>query len=141
VSLENVDLHRRAIAAVNARDIEAFVSLCAPDAEFHSVFAVVGGAVYRSPDGMRQWFADIEDTWADGVRIEPHEYFDLGDDTLLFHVLHARGRNSGIEVAMPVAHVFRWRDGLFVRWKSFRHREDALTELRVSEGALKPIAP
>ena len=131
-------MHRRAIAAVNARDEEAFIALCAPDAEFHSVFAAVGGAVYRKPEGMRQWFRDIQDTWA-GLRIEPHEYFDLGDQTLLFHVLHGRGRNSGIEVAMPVAHVFRWRDGLFTQWKSYRHRADALLELGVSESDLTPI--
>jgi ketosteroid isomerase-like protein len=131
LSRENVELHRRAITAVNAHDIEAFIALCAPNAEFHSVFAAVGGAVYRKPDGMRRWFRDIEETWADGLRIEPHAYFDLGEHTLLFHVLHGRGRQSGVEVAMPVAHVFTWRDGLFVHWKSYMHREDALGDLGV----------
>jgi ketosteroid isomerase-like protein len=141
MSRENVELHRRAIAAVNTRDIEAFVALCAPEAEFQSVFAAVGGAIYRKPEGMRRWFRDVEDTWADGLRIEPHAYFDLGERTLLSHVLHGRGRRSSIDTAMPVAHVFTWREGLFVHWKSYLHKEDALRELGVSEHELEPIEP
>jgi hypothetical protein len=42
---------------------------------------------------------------------------------------------------MPVAHVFRWRDGLFVHWKSYIHREDPLSELGTSEEELEPIEP
>lgn len=141
ISEQNVELHRRAIAAVNAHDIDAFVALCAPDAEFQSVFAAVGGAVYRKREGMRQWFRDLADTWTDGVRIEPHEYFDLGERTLLVHVVHGRGRHSSMDVAMPVAHVFTWHGGLFVHWKSYMHREDALRELGVSEQELEPIEP
>ena len=42
---------------------------------------------------------------------------------------------------MPVAHVFRWRDGLAIYFKAYVHREDALTDLGVSEDQLEPISP
>ena len=43
--------------------------------------------------------------------------------------------------AMPVAHVFRWRNGLAIYFKAYSHREDALRDLGVSEDDLEPITP
>jgi ketosteroid isomerase-like protein len=141
VSRENVELQRRYIAAFNARDVEAFIARCDQNIEFHSVFAAVGGAVYHGHDGLRTWHRDFEDTWGGEIRLEPEAYFDLGDHTLGFYVLHGRGRHSGAEVAMPMAHVVRWADGLAIYAKSYTHQEDALSDLGVSEDELEAIDP
>jgi ketosteroid isomerase-like protein len=138
---QNVELHRRAIEAYNARDTEAFVALCDPQIEVHSVFAAPGGAVYHGHDGVRQWHRDLEEAWGDDFRVEPEAFFDLGEDALVFSVLHGHGRQSGVEVAMPNAQVARMRDGLIVYMKVYIHREDALSDLGVSENALEPIGP
>jgi hypothetical protein len=37
--------------------------------------------------------------------------------------------------------VFRWRDGLGVYWKAYVNREDALSDLGVSEDELERIEP
>jgi hypothetical protein len=68
-------------------------------------------------------------------------YFDLGEHTLAFDVLHGRGRHSGAEVALPGAAVTRWRDRQCVYFKAYAHREEALGDLGVSEDALELIAP
>jgi ketosteroid isomerase-like protein len=138
---ENVELHRRIAEAFNAHDREAFVALCDPDIEWNSVFAAVGGATYQGYDGIREFFADFEEAWGEAFSVEVEAYFDLGEETLAFVVLHGSGRQSGAEVAMPVAHLMRWRDGLAVYFKAYLHREDALADLGVSEDALEPIAP
>jgi hypothetical protein len=90
---------------------------------------------------MRRWQRDFDDAWGDEIRIEPEVYFDLGEQTLAFHVMHGRGRQSGAEVAMPIATVYRWRDGLLVYWKGYVQREDAVSDLGVSEDELEPIEP
>jgi ketosteroid isomerase-like protein len=141
VSRHNVELHRRAVEAFNARDIEALIALSDRSIEFHSAFAAVGGAIYHGHDEVRVWLADLEDTWGEEFRVEPEAFFDLGEQTLLFYVLHGRGRQSGAKVVMPVAQVLRWRDGLNVYSKVYIHREDALRDMGVSEDALEPIAP
>ena len=142
MSQENVELHRRTIETFNARDVEAFVALCEPQIEFHSTFAAVGGGVYHGHDGLRRWFRDFEDVWGDDFQIEAEVYFDLGEQTLLFYVLHGRGKQSGADVALPTAVVARWRDdGLCVYFKAYADREDALRDLGVSAEALEPIAP
>jgi hypothetical protein len=141
----NVELARRSAAAFNARDIEAFIAYCDPSIELHSAlasaFEAVGGAVYHGHDGLRRWHRDADEVFGDEVRAEPEAYFDLGEHTLTFAVLHARGRHSGAEVGMPVATVARWHNGLMVYFNGYVHREDALRDLGVSEDELEPIEP
>jgi ketosteroid isomerase-like protein len=139
MSRENVELHQRFVDAFNARDIEAVIAYCDPAIEFHSAFAAVGGGVYHGHAGMRSWHRDFEDIWGTQVRVDVERYFDLGERVLAFYVLHGSGRHSGVAVAMPNAVVARWRDGLIVHFQVYPHREDALTDLGVSEHELEPI--
>jgi SnoaL-like domain len=142
MSERNVELTRGFIEAFNARDIGAVVALCDPSVELNSTFAAVGGAVYHGHDGVRRWHRDFEEVWGDEIRTEPEAYFDLGEQTLFFGVLHGRGQHSSAEVAMPTsAAVFTWRDGLMVYLKGYADREEALRDLGVSEDELEPIDP
>jgi ketosteroid isomerase-like protein len=138
VSEQNVQLHRRLIEAYNARDTEAFIALCDPQIEVHSVFAAPGGTDYRGHDGVRRWHQDLAEAWAGGFRVEPEAFFDFGDDTLMFGVLHGREPQSGVEVEMPNAQVVTLRDGLVTYLKVYMHREDALRDLGVSAEDLPP---
>jgi hypothetical protein len=83
----------------------------------------------------------LEEALGDEIRVEPEAYFDLGEQTLAFVVLHGRGRRSGVETSMRLAQVMRWRDGLCVYWKYYVDREEALGELGVAEDDLEPIDP
>ena len=141
MSERNVELYRRIVEAFHARDVEAFIAYLDPSVEYHSAITVPGGAVYRGHDGVRKYFADFKDAWADEFRVEPEAFFALGEQTLMFYLVHGRGQQSGAEVAMPGAQVCRWRDGLVVYAKAHVHREEALRDLGVSEDMLEPIAP
>jgi ketosteroid isomerase-like protein len=141
VSRENVELHRRFNEAFNAHDLEAFNAFFDPGAEFRSLFAAVGGAVYRGHADVPRYFRDLADAFGDEIRVEPEAYFDLGEKTLAFMVLHARGRHSAADVAMRGAQVIAWRAGLLVYWESYADRHDALRDLGVCEDELQPIAP
>jgi ketosteroid isomerase-like protein len=135
----NVEVNRRFIEAYNAHDAEPLIACCDPSIEFHSVYEAVGG-VYHGHDGMREFLRDLADTW-ETRRMQPEAFFDLGEHTLAFYVLHGQGRHSGMEVAMPIAAVARWRNGLMMYWKSYVDREEALSDLGVSEDELEPIEP
>ena len=141
MSEQNVELHRREIEAFNARDIQAFISLSDPQIEFYSAMTTPGGAVYHGRDGLRKWLGDLEDAWGDELRVEPEAFFDVGEHTLAFQVLHGRGRQSGAEVALPGAALARWREGLLVYLKVYLQREEALKDLGVSVYKVEPIAP
>jgi ketosteroid isomerase-like protein len=137
-----MNLHRRLVEAFNRHDIEAFIACLDPRVEYHSAITVPGGAVYHGHDGVRKYFGDFKDAWGDEFRVEPEAFFDLGEQTLLFYLVHGRGQQSGAAVAMPGAQVCRgWRDGLMVYAKVYVHREDALRDLGVAEDDLVPITP
>ena len=140
MSQQNVELHRRALDAYNARDIEAFIEIADPDIEFHSAFAEIGG-VYRGHNDLRKLQGDLDDAWGDDRYVESEAYFDLGEQTLLFQVIRVRGRQSGAEVELPSANLMRWRDGRCVYGTMYSNREDALRDLGISEDELEPIAP
>jgi ketosteroid isomerase-like protein len=137
----NLELMRRFVEAFNARDAQAIIALSDPSIEYHAALGTaVGGGVFHGHDGLLELFRAIEDVW-DELRIEPEAYFELGEHALVFAAQYGRGRQSGAEVAMPIAGVVRWRDGLIVYAKGYPRREDALRELGVTEHELEPIPP
>jgi ketosteroid isomerase-like protein len=137
----NVEILRRLTDAYNARDIETFIAYCDPGIELSAALAAAVGAVYHGHDGVRSWHRDLEEAWGDDIRVEVEAYFDLGEHTLSFLTLHGRGRHSGAEVAMPLAQVARWRDGLMIYFNAYTQRQEALRDLGVSEAELEPIEP
>jgi ketosteroid isomerase-like protein len=142
MSRENVELHRRLIEAFNAHDAEALIACTDPSVEFHpALVALAGGTAFRGHDGMRSWFADLEDTLGDEMRVEPTAFFDLGEQTLMIYALRGRGRLSGAEVTSHFTQVARWRDNLLVYAKVYTERDEALKDLGVSEDEVEPIDP
>jgi ketosteroid isomerase-like protein len=140
--MSNVEIARAFTEAFNAHDVESLISCCDPSVEFHSTFAAVGGAVYHEHDGVRRWHRDIEEAWGEGIRSEPEAFFDLGETTLVYFALHGRGKQSGADVTLSAAAVVRFSgDGRIAYYKAYIHREDALSDLGVSDDALEPIAP
>src|SRR5688572_15739453 len=129
MSERNIQLHRRANEAFNTRDVEDFLAYCDPEIELES--SVTG--FHRGHDGVRTWHRDLSDAFGEDLRVEPEAYFDLGERTLSFHVLHGRGQHSGAAVVTPAAHLCSWRDGLIVYFKGYRRlnwkRDEVLRDL------------
>ena len=104
MSQENVEACRRAFDALGTRrDTEAGLPYIDPEIELRS--AIIGGAegtIYRGHDGVRMWMAESDVTWAE-LRLEADEFRDLGEDVLMIGRLHAKGRESGVEIESPIA--------------------------------------
>jgi ketosteroid isomerase-like protein len=136
----NVVLLRRLVEAYSARDIEVFIACCDPRIEFHAAWSVPGGTIYHGHNALRGWHQQHEDAWEE-IRAEPEAFYDLGDQTIVFATLHARGRQSGAKVTMFNALVAKWQNGLCVELRAYADRKEALMDLGISEDTLEPIAP
>jgi ketosteroid isomerase-like protein len=126
MSQENVDLVRRALEAFPRGDMDEMLSYMDPEGELHS--AIVGGAEgvsYRGHEGFRRWYADSFESFEE-LSNEWSEFRDLGDRVLVFGRIHARGRESGLEIDSPTGWVFTVRNGKLVRAEGFLSREAAL---------------
>ena len=141
MSEQNIELHRRLNEVFNARDVDAYLAFCDPQIELHTAVTGPGPAVYHGHDGVRKWHTEIADAFGGEIRVEPEAFFDVGEHTISFHVLHGRGQQSGADVATPAAHLCRWREGRIVYFKGYLQREDAFRDLGVSIEAFEEIAP
>ena len=133
MSQENVELVRRAFDAINRRMVEEALEFIDPEGELHS--AIVGGAegnVYRGHDGFRRWFADSYESFEE-LQTELTELRDLGDRVIAFGHIHARGRESGLELDSPTGWVFTVRGGRVVKAEGFLSRTAALAAAGLSE--------
>src|SRR5271166_446336 len=122
---ENARLVERAIAAINARDIERYLACCTENVKLETPLAAVGG-VYEGIDGIRRYFTDIEDAAPD-FRIELDGVQEVDSKRVLaFLHISSTGRASGIPMAMPLTNVYDVIDGKISRIRIFLDRQEAL---------------
>jgi ketosteroid isomerase-like protein len=129
---ENARLVERAIAAINARDIEGYLACCTEDVKLETPVAAVGG-VYEGTDGIRRYFADIEEAGPD-FRIELDGVEEVDSKRVLgFLRFSSTGRASGIPLAAPLANVYDLVDGKISHVRIFLDRQEALKAVGLEE--------
>src|ERR1039458_9948582 len=102
---EHARLVERAIAAINARDIEGYLACCTENVKLETPMAAVGG-VYEGIDGIRRFLTDVEDAAPD-FRIELDGVEEVDSKRVLaFMRTSSTGRASGIRLAADQANVY-----------------------------------
>lgn len=132
MSQENVEIVRLFIAALNRGDwAAALTDFIHDDVEIDwSRSPAPYRGIYRGRQGAMR-FAELGDVWEE-ARIEAAEFIDAGDEVLVPHVVHLRGRD-GIEVKVRATYVYTMRDGLCARWRIYQEHGDALEASGLSE--------
>jgi ketosteroid isomerase-like protein len=132
MSQENVELVRQGFARWNEGDYDFFFNSAAPDIELLSRFGSLTGEPYRGHEGVREWLADIQqsferfDLWLDDVR-------DLGDEVLAIGGLNLRARGSGLDMKEPMGWVLEFRDGRVARMRFYARPAEALEAVGLRE--------
>jgi ketosteroid isomerase-like protein len=130
VSQENVEAVRRLVAALNAHDVEGYLACCREDVELH--LPVVGGD-YEGPEGIKRWFADLEDAGPD-FHLDLRDVKPIGGNQVLAltHVA-STGRASGIPVTNESANIYDLIDGKISRIRIFLDQSQALKAAGLEE--------
>jgi ketosteroid isomerase-like protein len=129
VSEQNVEIVRRAYAALNERDFDSLLKLSDPDFVFdlsRSIGPQKG--VYRGPEEFRSYWSDFLDAFevyeATPVEVDvgPH-----GHIVVRFHV-RAKGKGSGLvwENEPDATSVFEVRDGRILSNTLYQRHTEAL---------------
>lgn len=125
LSSQNLEAVRRLVAAFNDGDVDGFVAGLDADVELHSLRAQLEGKPYRGHNGARKMFVDFKEDW-EYLRIELDELRDAADWVVAPCHLRSRGRASGVDLDVPVAFVWRFREGKLTYGKVFSEQDDAL---------------
>jgi hypothetical protein len=132
MSQENVELVRSIYADPQGLTDGASGKV-ARDAEFDFTDVYPDRPVMRGVDGLRR-FRDSGPWGGSPIRFTPERFFDVDEKRVLVFVrVSATGHGSGIRLDAQVAHEFTIRDGLVVRFKPYRNRDEALEAVGLRE--------
>jgi len=133
MSEQNVRLVERAIAAINARDIEGYLTCCTENIKLETPMAAVGG-VYEGIDGIGRYFTDIEDAGPDfRIELDGAEEVD-SKRVIAFLRTSGTGRVSGIPMTLPpLTNVYDLVDGKISHVRIFVYRQEALKAAGLEE--------
>jgi ketosteroid isomerase-like protein len=84
-----------------------------------------GDPVFRGREGIVALLAMLRDAWSEW-RFEPERFFDAGDQVVVFVLVVATGRASGMPIELPDAHLVAMRDGRMTSSRVYRDRTEAL---------------
>ena len=130
MSRANVGTVERAIAALNARDIDAFLACCTEAVVLRPPVVEITGE-YEGAEGIKRFLVDLEDAAPDfRMVVEKLESVGAGH-VLAFLEVTATGRSSGIPVNVNAqsADVYDLVDGKISRIRAFLDRREALKAL------------
>jgi uncharacterized protein len=129
MSRENVELVRRGYELFARGDVEGVAALFSSDADVADAggLGIAGTAAGRrtGPAGFLQATVDVNEVF-DDYTVEAEEFIDAGDSVVVAVRLSGRGRESGVELEMHVAHLWTVRDGKVVRGDVYRTADEAL---------------
>jgi ketosteroid isomerase-like protein len=112
------ELAQQLFDAFNARDLKAALSLLHPDVVFEPVSgAVLNGEPYRGHEGMRLYFADVQEHWRE-LTVNPVRLRGAGDAVVALG--HASGSSAAGSLRdVPTTWMFKFDDGLVVHIQIF----------------------
>ena len=125
MSQENVAAAKRIYEARNRGDIDAVLAECHPDVTWRPHLATLGTEPIRGHEEVRDYLLSLQED-RESFHHEQEGFRDAGDVVVAFLHTRARGRESGVVVEVPVAHVMRFEDGLCLGYVSYHDREEAL---------------
>jgi hypothetical protein len=132
MSQENVEIVERAIAALNAREIDGYLACCTEDVVLRTPLAEIGG-VYEGADGIKRFLVDIEDAAPD-FRIDVERVEPVGASQVLAFVrVSSTGRASGISTDAETTNVYDFAAGKIKRTRIFLDRRQALAAVGLAE--------
>ena len=81
---------------------------------------------FRGPDGVADYFEEIVDTWAGGIRVDIERMVESDDTCVTFMLETARDARFGVKMQSQTAIVFRIREDLVAELRGYLNRDEAL---------------
>lgn len=128
----NVETLRRGYEALNAGDLSRVMELIDDRIEWNPGELAPDSP---GPSSGRDAFEQFIRSWIDAFehfRVEPVEVVEDGPFLVATVRQSGRGRASGVEIEIEIAHVWTTRDGRAVRLQSYRSTAEALEAVRAA---------
>ena len=131
MSQENVEVVRRALAALGRRDVEAYLEVASPQIELIMPASPIEGPI-TGHEGIRDFFRGLS-AFSSASECRVEEIRAVEERVRAFFVLTATGRQSEVETSVRLAGVYDLEHGRIRRAHIFEDRTDALEALGLTE--------
>jgi ketosteroid isomerase-like protein len=134
MSAANVELVRRAMQAVNDRDIPTIESTYAEDVVYRLIggLADMMGTEFRGRDALLGWFREWNETM--DARVDIDTIREVNDQVLAIMNLNAAGAASGAATTRLFGQVFSFRDGRISAQDAYYTPAEALEAVGLADG-------
>ena len=132
MSQENVEAAKRGYEAFARGDIDAILEAMDPEVEEHNPPEVPEAAIHRGREAVRRDWEQTLDLF-DDFSIDVEDFFDAGDEVVVYLRYVGRARGSSADIEAVMAHVLTFRDGKVIRLRQFFDRAKALEVAGLSE--------
>jgi ketosteroid isomerase-like protein len=95
------------------------------DAELRAADRMTQAGTYRGLQEIQGFFEDLLEPFED-VDVEPQEFFDRGDQIVVFLLLRSRPKGSSAMMEIRIGHLVTMHAGKVSRLEIFPEREKAL---------------
>jgi ketosteroid isomerase-like protein len=131
MSQENVEVVRRALAALDRRDVEAYLEVASPQIELITPASPLQGPI-TGHEGIRDFFREMW-SFSEASDFQVEEIRAVEGRVLALFVITATGRQSEVETSARVAGVYDLEHGKIRRAHIFADRTEALEAVGLSE--------
>ena len=121
----NVEALQQGYEALNRGDLSVVLELLDPDLEWHEPGDSPEAGTHHGRDSFERFFRSWIDSF-DEFRVEPVRVVERGKDLVAVVRQSGRGRASGVEIEIRLAHVWTVEDGRAVRWEAIANPDEAL---------------
>jgi ketosteroid isomerase-like protein len=113
-----IEKTRAGYGEFNARDVDALVARLVPDFQWHEAAEIPGRKSCTSREEFVRYMRGFGAVWQE-FSLKPEDVTVNGDAVYAKVRVLARGRASEIDVELTVHHVWRKRDGVFIRMDAY----------------------
>ena len=132
MSRADIETLRTGYEAFSRGDWDAPTRFAHPEFELRTADRVPNPGTYRGPEEVRRFFEDLFAPFEEMV-VEPEEFFERGDQIVVFVLARLRPTGSSAEVENRIGHLWTMREGKASRLEVFPRREDALEAAGLKE--------
>ena len=131
MSQENVEVVRRLYGLWPDRVLAA-EEVLHPDVVIDVTRNVLTPALYHGFDGFRRFLEQVEEEW-ENLQVEPEEFIDAGDNVVVAVRMWGERRGSKMKAETGAFTIWTFREGLVLRYTSYRTKRQALEAAGLSE--------